>query len=281
MMDPSTRQKDGELNLGRRPGPKVNLLKELEIVVSLAKMPIQSSSPFIKSPLVSGGIYNLWEPMTCNVKNHSSAWPLYTKLEPQTHFPNEVNYIRSAVQYPSPRMPYDSKGIPEAYPNQWASWQSNQEPMKPTVFEHCPPMRCNPCSNGFRKSTTHALHTPSVPETHSSSKSPGSHFDYGFIGGPAVDLLSGAVISPRRHQLSSSPTSSEESMPPQIPQDWAREDIRRRHIKFNIFWINAKKEFGWVDFAFLNINAWVWLNWTASHIWIQNSVSFFRLPISY
>ncbi|PLW30184.1 hypothetical protein PCANC_22147 [Puccinia coronata f. sp. avenae] len=219
MMDPSTRQKDGELNLGRRPGPKVNLLKELEIVVSLAKMPIQSSSPFIKSPPVSGGIYNLWEPMACNVKNHSSAWPLYTRLEPQTHFPNEVNYIRSAVQYPSPRMPYDSKGIPEAYPNQWASWQSNQEPMKPTVFEHCPPMRCNPYSNGFRKSTTHALHTPSVPETHSSSKSPGSHFDYGFIGGPAVDLLSGAVISPRRHQLSSSPTSSEESMPPQIRQD--------------------------------------------------------------
>jgi len=221
MMDPSTRQKDGQLNLGsRRPGPKVNLLKELEIVLSLAKRPVQSSPPFTQSPSsVPRGLYNLWEPMACNLKgHHSSGWPfIYTQLEP-THFPNDIHHFHPpAVQYPSPRISYDAIQSPEAFPNQWASWQLKQDPMKPRVFEHCPPMRCNPYSNGVRKSTVHhTIHTNKVPDTQASASSPGSNFDYGFIGGPAVDLLSGAVISPRRHQLTSSPTSSEESIPPSV-----------------------------------------------------------------
>ncbi|KAA1067343.1 hypothetical protein PGT21_001801 [Puccinia graminis f. sp. tritici] len=212
MMDPATRPKEGELSPGRRPGPKVNLLKELEVVVTLAKRPIQSSpSSFSKSPTVPGGLYNLWEPMACNVKPHSNGWPSYTntKFEPM-QFPNEVNHFRSPV-HSSPSTPYDPKGILEAYPNQWASWQSNQEPIKPMIFDHCPPMRSYPYStNGFPKPPSHL---PSVPDKSSSPSWPGSNFDYGFIGGPAVDLISGAVISPRRHQRNSSPISSETSIP--------------------------------------------------------------------
>ncbi|OAV95990.1 hypothetical protein PTTG_26487 [Puccinia triticina 1-1 BBBD Race 1] len=85
-MDPATRPKEGELSPGRRPGPKVNLLKELEIVVTLAKRPIQPSPSFTQSPTVPGGLYNLWEPV---VKHRSNAWPRYTKFEP-THLPNEI-----------------------------------------------------------------------------------------------------------------------------------------------------------------------------------------------
>ncbi|KAH9440863.1 hypothetical protein MJO28_016166 [Puccinia striiformis f. sp. tritici] len=228
MMDPATRQKEGELSPGRRIGPKVNLLKELEIVVSLAKRPVQSSTPFTsKSPTVPGGLYNLWEPMACNVQQRSpSGLPFYTKLEP-THFPTEINQFHSMVHSSpnssvyGPKSLYGPKHNIEPYPSQWASWQSNQESMKPMVFERCPPIKCDlPYSHGLRQSSTpvhHITTTPtySVPDSSSSSGSwPGSSFDYGFIGGPAVDLLSGAVISPRRHQRNSSPTSSEDGCLP-------------------------------------------------------------------
>ena len=209
MMDPATRPKEGELSPGRRPGPKVNLLKELEIVVTLAKRPIQPSPSFTQSPTVPGGLYNLWEPVD---KHRSNAWPRYTKFEP-THLPNEINPFRSPV-HSSPSTPYDAKGVLDAHASQWASWQSNQTAIKPTVFDQCPPMRCYPYSNGFHNSPIQQnIHSPSVAENFPSAGSPGSKFDYGFVGGPAVDLLSGAVISPRRHQRNSSPISSEESMP--------------------------------------------------------------------
>jgi hypothetical protein len=280
MMDPATRPKEGELSPGRRPGPKVNLLKELEVVVTLAKRPIQSTSPsFSKSPTVPGGLYNLWEPMACNVKHHSNGWPSYTntKFEP-IHFPNEVNnHFRSPV-HSSPSSPYDPKGILEAYPNQWATWQSNQEPIKPTIFEHCPPMRSYPYSNGFQKPPGHA---PSVPDKSSSPSWPGSKFDYGFIGGPAVDLISGAVISPRRHQRNSSPISSETSIP---RSSWKRLSERSSS------WFKIKKGgveiflvlvFSSLVLFFLHLDANVWLTWTGFYVYVFNQFISFFLSLIY
>ncbi|MBW0460936.1 hypothetical protein O181_000651 [Austropuccinia psidii MF-1] len=218
--NPFSRFRQRELGFKRKTMPKINLLRELESVTSVAKRPMRPPSAAFRETFISNNVYNIWEPQSFSGDNELDTWPKLSKAECVPPY-SGINTLNSVIVRPNSNFSVTVKKIEEGrlmanLPEGWnvkspilpGLWQNNLiqafHPTQPTTdtqafqkTQSVQPARLPTSIEPFQKNMQ-LDYVPLLP-AHEGWARNRSASVYGFIGGPAIDISSGTVVSPRHH----------------------------------------------------------------------------------